>query len=70
MTHQEAIRARKKLLKAGYTMFHNGLCRTEKSNGKTDQWGVNYDGRGTMGDPTGCPRQVWDYNDVAQIINQ
>ena len=73
MTYKEAIRLLKKLEKRGYHRYHNGIIRQDvpvRWGGNTtgSVWGVNIDGKGTMNDPTGCPRQIWDVKEAKNVL--
>jgi hypothetical protein len=68
MTYTEAVKLLKKLEKAGYHRYRSGIIRqdvpvTWGGNTTGSVWGVNIDGKGTMNDPTGCPRQIWSLED-------
>jgi hypothetical protein len=73
MTHTEAVKLLNKLEKAGYHRYHSGIIRQDvpiRWGGNTtgSVWGVNIDGKGTIDDPTGCPRQIWEQEDEKLTI--
>ena len=73
MTHTEAVKLLNKLEKAGYHRYYSGIIRQDvpiRWGGNTtgSVWGVNIDGKGTIDDPTGCPRQIWEQEDEKLTI--
>ena len=71
MTYREAICLLGRLEKKGYHRYHSGIVRMDvpkRFGGNTtgSEWGVNIDGKGTMDDPTGCPRIIWCTEEIPQ----